>query len=53
MVPNILSMPEGCKFCTRCNLKEDICETTEPPLVDIGNNHFIRCHVVQTSGSEA
>ena len=25
----------------------------EPPLVDIGNNHFIRCHVVQSSGSEA
>ena len=53
MVPNILNMPEGCKFCTRCELKEDICETTEPPLVDIGNNHFIRCHVVQSSGSEA
>ena len=50
MVPNILSMPKGCKFCTRCELKEDICESDEPPLIDIGNNHFIRCHLVQTNG---
>ena len=53
MVPNILSMPEGCKFCTRCDVKEDICETEEPPLIDIGDNHFIRCHVVHSNGGIA
>ena len=50
IVPNILSMPTGCKFCTRCDLKEDICEIEEPPLKDIGGNHLVRCHVIETQG---
>ena len=48
MVPSILDMPVGCKFCTRCDIKMDICDTEEPPLIDIGNNHFIRCHAIES-----
>jgi len=46
MVPNILDMPIGCKFCTRCDLVEDRCHTEEPPLLAIADGHFVRCHVV-------
>jgi oligopeptide/dipeptide ABC transporter ATP-binding protein len=46
MVPNILDMPVGCKFCTRCDLVEDRCHTEEPPLLVIAEDHFVRCHVV-------
>ncbi len=53
MVPSILEMPIGCKFCTRCDIKIDICDTKEPPLIDIGNNHFIRCHEIETQQSVA
>ncbi|MFQ6609785.1 MAG: oligopeptide/dipeptide ABC transporter ATP-binding protein, partial [Fidelibacterota bacterium] len=45
MVPNILEMPEGCKFCTRCDMKIDMCDTVEPPLKEIHPGHFVRCHV--------
>lgn len=47
MVPSILELPVGCKFCTRCSLKEDHCETEEPPLVEVADGHYVRCHVVQ------
>lgn len=47
MVPSILELPPGCKFCTRCSLKEDRCETEEPPLKELTPGHFVRCHVVQ------
>lgn len=47
MVPNILDMPSGCKFCTRCDLKEDICESEEPPLINFSDNHFVRCHLIE------
>jgi len=53
MVPNILDMPIGCKFCTRCDLAEDKCETENPPLQDMGNGHFVRCHFVDKTGAEA
>ena len=46
MVPNILDMPIGCKFCTRCDLVEDRCHTDEPELVEMAEGHFVRCHIV-------
>ena len=48
IVPSILDMPVGCKFCTRCDVKIDTCDTDEPPLREITENHFVRCHVVET-----
>lgn len=45
MVPNILNLPVGCKFCTRCDLKIEKCDTVEPELVEISPNHFARCHL--------
>jgi len=48
IVPSILDMPVGCKFCTRCDVRIDTCDTDEPPLREITENHFVRCHVVET-----
>lgn len=50
-VPSIMNLPIGCKFCTRCASKKDVCETTEPPLIEITANHFVRCHFVQPQGA--
>jgi len=46
VVPSILDMPIGCKFCTRCDVKLEKCDTDEPKLVEVKNGHFVRCHVV-------
>jgi len=46
-VPSILELPQGCKFCTRCPVKIDICDTVEPDLVEVRPGHFVRCHLVQ------
>jgi oligopeptide/dipeptide ABC transporter ATP-binding protein len=48
-VPSIMNLPVGCKFCTRCTEKKDLCETTEPPLIEITPDHFVRCHIVPTA----
>ncbi|NQV14742.1 ABC transporter ATP-binding protein [bacterium] len=47
MVPSILDLPIGCKYCTRCIVKLDKCDTEEPPLQEVSPNHFVRCFVVQ------
>jgi oligopeptide/dipeptide ABC transporter ATP-binding protein len=46
-VPDIFSLPPGCKFCNRCEFKKDICETTEPELNEISKEHFVRCHLYE------
>jgi oligopeptide/dipeptide ABC transporter ATP-binding protein len=36
----------GCPFAPRCHApKLDICETVEPPLVDLGGGHRVACHL--------
>ena len=45
-LPNVLNLPSGCVFHTRCPRKlGSICEREEPPLLDAGPGHGIRCHI--------
>ena len=47
MVPPIIEMPHGCKFCNRCDDVIDKCENTEPELLEIKPGHFVRCHLME------
>jgi peptide/nickel transport system ATP-binding protein len=45
-LPNVLNLPSGCVFHTRCPRKlGSICEREEPPLIDAAPGHGIRCHI--------
>lgn len=44
MVPALSELPPGCRFQNRCPRAEKICETQEPPLVDIAPGHSACCH---------
>ncbi len=44
-VPSPTHPPAGCHFHTRCPRKQEICVTTIPSLTDIGNGHFVACHL--------
>jgi peptide/nickel transport system ATP-binding protein len=45
-IPSAAEPPTGCVFNTRCPRKIGaICETSEPPLVDVEPNHQMRCHI--------
>lgn len=41
--PNLLDPPEGCRFSPRCTTGQDSCETVEPPLIEVGPDHFVAC----------
>ncbi|WP_367114798.1 ABC transporter ATP-binding protein [Clostridium sp.] len=43
MVPNLLSLPKGCRFRPRCEDAMEICAEKEPEIIDIGNEHKVRC----------
>jgi len=47
-IPNLMDLPAGCRFCTRCSYKNDICESTPPPMVNVGKGHLVACHLVAT-----
>jgi len=43
MVPNLLALPKGCRFKPRCEDAMEICSEKEPEIIDIGNEHKVRC----------
>ncbi|MGG0824873.1 dipeptide ABC transporter ATP-binding protein [Paenibacillus turicensis] len=45
-IPSPVNPPSGCKFHTRCPLATDICKQQVPEYRDVGNNHFVACHLV-------
>ncbi len=43
MVPDPLHFPQGCRFNTRCEFKEEKCSLEMPPLVEAEPGHLTRC----------
>ena len=35
-----------CRFAGRCDSCEQVCNESEPPLVEVSPNHFVACHLV-------
>jgi len=42
--PDLMAMSAGCRFAPRCMYAKDICNIEDPPLVEVSNGHFSRCH---------
>jgi oligopeptide/dipeptide ABC transporter ATP-binding protein len=42
-VPNLSDLPVGCTFQERCAKVFGRCREEEPPLIDAGANHWVRC----------
>ncbi len=45
-VPTPINPPSGCRFHTRCRYKMPICDKEEPVLRDIGDEHYVSCHLM-------
>lgn len=43
-VPSPVDVPEGCAFCNRCPIAEEICRRKMPELKEVSKEHFVACH---------
>ncbi len=41
--PDLVHMPEGCSFASRCNYKTDHCQSYDPALHEVGPDHYTAC----------
>ncbi len=44
IVPSLFRLPEGCLFHERCFQATSECGRLEPPVIDLGKGHIVRCH---------
>ncbi len=51
MVPDLLHLPQGCRFAPRCEHACQRCHAEMPPLYDIGSGHLVRCFRYEESGT--
>lgn len=49
-VPSAENFPKGCKFSDRCHQAIKECSLAEPELVEISENHFVRCMSIGVMG---
>ncbi len=57
-VPSPANPPSGCRFHTRCWLREQLgnpaeCTTTEPPLRTLQSRHQVACHFAEQVSPQA
>lgn len=50
VVPNLLHLPRGCSFCTRCNRAKKRCFAERPELYKTGQDHGVRCFLYEEGG---
>ena len=47
-VPSPVNPPSGCTFHPRCNYAKNICKSEIPEYRNIGEEHFVTCHLADT-----
>ncbi|HOJ92806.1 MAG TPA: ABC transporter ATP-binding protein [Dictyoglomaceae bacterium] len=45
--PNLVELPQGCRFHPRCANVMDICKKEEPKDIEVKNNHWVKCWLFQ------
>ena len=56
-VPSPAAPPSGCRFHTRCWLREQLgnpenCSTEDPPFRELASGHLVACHYAEQVSSE-
>jgi oligopeptide/dipeptide ABC transporter ATP-binding protein len=44
VVPSLFKLSGGCLFNERCTEAREECRRIEPPIINLGNGHTVRCH---------
>ncbi len=52
MVPSMLHLPKGCRFCPRCQYSMARCFDQEPGLYEPSPGHFVRCFLFEPEKGE-
>ena len=42
-VPDLADLPQGCRFCPRCDQATEDCQCKKPDLTEVSPGHFVRC----------
>ncbi len=44
-IPSPINLPKGCRFYSRCSYRMDHCREVDPEFKDLGEGHWVACHL--------
>ncbi len=44
-IPSPVNVPPGCSFHLRCPVKKEFCSRDDPEMMEVGEEHVVRCHL--------
>ena len=44
-IPSPINPPSGCRFHPRCPHAQEACSVEDPEFVQVGDRHFVACHL--------
>ncbi len=50
VVPDLVSPPAGCRFCSRCPGHYEICHREKPGPIEVGPEHYVNCWMYGQKG---
>ena len=50
--PDIRNLPKGCVFNPRCSKCMEVCLNRPAAVKDMGNDHFVKCHLYEGDSNE-
>ena len=51
MMPDPTNLPEGCKFCDRCDHVMEVCRKQSPSVYEPEEGHTVRCFLAKKEGA--
>ena len=51
-MPTPIDPPRGCPFATRCRYAAELCSDKRPALEDVGEGHYVACHIYGSEKKE-
>jgi oligopeptide/dipeptide ABC transporter ATP-binding protein len=51
-VPELIDPPPSCRFSTRCKFAVDLCHSTDPRLIMVGEEHSVACFAYEENDGD-
>jgi oligopeptide/dipeptide ABC transporter ATP-binding protein len=47
-IPSPINLPAACYLASRCPEVKEICHRNDPEMIEVGSNHYVKCHFAKS-----
>ncbi|MGA2764055.1 MAG: ABC transporter ATP-binding protein [Spirochaetia bacterium] len=47
-IPSPINLPPACYLASRCPEAKEVCHRSDPEMIEVGGNHYVKCHFAKS-----